>query len=560
MTAIIDLECDSPDPKKAKLKFFGGLDVDTGNVTILDYNHKEAILSYIKSHNVLIGFNIKKYDFPILERFGCDLEKKPRLDLYEALAPKGDRGYGRSNKDRLHDINPSLELKNYKLKTIVETLKLDKKGKEEIDYNIFKKNKWTKTEIKKIEKYLKKDLEITYKLFKKYRDVFKPLEPYLDKKTLTLLHHLSCTSGSLSYKVLCNLSDIQEEYNENYKRKELKKIAPKIEGGHHIHAKWEKVRGKIYCKDFTSHYPTILIMYNLLDKKQIKAVQKILLERLKAKKQGNKGLALALKVPLNSFYGIVGNPTFKNIYNPKAAKKCTEIGRTLLKRYAQTLDIAGFIPLYGFTDSVYVGIPNQTNKQDLDLVTEYFTEKEQKKAPNQIESFGLGDDGYYKFMWFIDKKDNQYLTVTNENEIKIKGGLFDVNTPKAIHKLFRKYIKPKILKELDVDFDEEELKTELKKILKDNPELSAGSYSVKETKYYNSKTCLNYNISKKYGPGTHKLIPNTSKIGPGKKTSYCSLEDYHKNKLKVKDISLERMMRYLKPFYTTKEEVLEISK
>lgn len=558
MTAVIDVETDSTDRSKAKLKFLFAKDLDKNENICFDYTQKKEIKDFIKSQNILIGFNLKGYDNQVLENFGCDLKYKVIVDLYEALAPRGDNGFGSSNKDRLHDINPSLQLKNYKLKTFIETLGLDTEGKGEIDYKIFEKDEWTKEELEEIKKYGFQDIELEYKLFDWYRNIFSPLESYLNKKDVEKFKHLTCTSGVLAYKVLCNLSGSKEEYNDPEVSRELKRQSERIEGGHHIHARWEKVRGKIICRDFVSHYPTTLIQYNLLDKKLENAILKVLSERLKAKKEGNKSLALALKVPNNSFYGILGNPTFKNIYNPQSAKDCTRIGRELLKRYAKTLDVSGFVSLYGFTDSVYVGL-QKLNEEDLDLVTKHFIESEKSKSPNPLDSFSLGIDGRYKFMWFIDLKDNNYLCVTDNNEVKIKGGLFDINTPKCIEILFEEYIKPKIVKDLDVNFTEEELLEQLSLILNKNPELAGEDYSVKELKEYNSKTSLQYQIADKYGQGRHSLIPNTAGIGIGRADlKYCTIEEFKENKLSVGDISISRMMKYLKPFYTTKEEVFDL--
>jgi len=559
MTAIIDCETDSTDPEKAQLKFFGGLDCETGEVTILDYRKNEQIKDYIRKHKILIGFNLRNYDKVVLENFGVSFEFKVLVDLWEALAPRGDNNYGKYNKDRLHDINPSLQLPNYKLKTIIEFLKLDNEGtKGEIDYSIYKKDDWSEEELAENKKYLTQDLNITKKLFDWYKGIFEPLKPNLPKKDYDNYKHLTCTSGCLSYKVICNMVGMKEEYNDSETAKEIKKQSQKIEGGHHIHTKWEKVRGNIICRDFVSHYPTTLIMFNLLPENQKEALAKILSERITAKKNKDKVTALALKVPLNSVYGILGNATFKNIYNPQAGADCTRIGRELLKRYAKTLDVAGFVSIYGFTDSVYCGIPKGLSEEDLELITNMYIETIKKEAPNPTDSFGLGIDKRIKFMWFIEKKDNNYLYVTQDNKIEIKGGLFDIRVPKSITALYENYISPKILKELDVVFSEEELLSELKKILEQDPELSAEEYSVKDVGSYNSKTSLQYQVSERYGPGVHHLIPNTADIGVGKGIRYCSLEEFRQNNLDINSIHIERMMRYLKPFYTTKEEVFDL--
>lgn len=559
MVAIIDIETDSPDPKVAKLKFFGGLDCDTGEVTMLPYTKNVQIADYIKKHKVVIGFNLKGFDIPVIERFGVSMKYKVVLDLYEALAPKGDNGFGMNNKNRLHDINPGLKLKDYKLRTILETLGLQHKG--EIDYSIFKKDSWTPKEIDLIEEYLKGDLETEYGLFKWYKEIFEPIEKYLAKEDVEKLKHLTCKSGGLAYKFVCSLSGINEEYNDYETANKLKKESIKIHGGYHITPKWEKVKGNIICRDFVSHYPTTIIQYQLHNPKVNDAIEKGLTERLNAKKSGDKKTALALKVPLNAIYGILGNAYFKNLFNPKAADDCTRIARELNKRYAKTLDVAGFKVLYGFTDSVYAGIPKGLSSDDLDLITKMFIDETRKEAVRPLDSYNLGVDGIYKFMWFIEKKCNNYLYVSDNDKVEVKGALFDKNTPACINELFENYIKPKIIKDLDVNFTEEELNTELNNILKDKPELSAQYYSCKELSTYKTETSLNAQISIKYGPGVHALIPNTAGIGVGRndKLKYCSLDDFKENNLSFEQISIDRMKVYIKPFYSTKEDVYDLN-
>ncbi len=560
MTAIIDIETDSSNPQEAKLKFFGGLDCDTLEVSIFNYKQNVQIKDYLNKHKIHIGFNFKNFDKVILEKFGFNFKYHVALDLWEALAPKGQDGFGKYNKDRLHDINPGLFFKDYKLKTIIKTLGLDLEGKGEIDYSIFQKDDWSPEELESIKKYLTQDLIIEKKLFDWYAGVFQPLKPYLPQKDFENYKHLSCTSGCLAYKTICNLSGLQEEYNDDLTSKTLKQQSKKIEGGHHIHARWEKVRGNIICRDFVSHYPTTLIMYNLLPKKQEESLYKILFERIKAKQNKDKQTALALKVPLNSVYGILGNSTFKNIYNPKSASECTRIGRELLKRYAKTLDDAGFIPLYGFTDSVYTLIPKGLTEEDLELITNYFIELIKQEAPNPIDSFYLGVDKRLKFMWFIEKKDNNYLWVDDKNQIGIKGGLFDVNCPQSVMRVFETYISPKIIKELDVRFTEAELLEQLRVIMEQSPELAGEEYKVRDKSEYKVPTSLYYQISDRYGSGRHILIPNTANLGIGKTKgiNYCTPDEFQKHNLSVSDIHIERMMRYLKPFYTIKEAVTEL--
>lgn len=559
-TIVFDLETDNIDPNKANLKFHGDIDCDSGEITILPYTKNIQIKDRIELSKILVGYNIKEYDCKILARHGITSEYKTLIDVYQCLAPNNFNST--KNKNRLADINPGLKLKNYKLDTIIKVLGLDDDGsKGDIDYEIFKKEEWKEEELKIIEKYLKQDLKLTLKLFNWYRGIFKPLEKYLDPKVVERYKHLTCKSGGVGYKFVCYQAGLEEEYEDWDKAKEIKATAERVEGGHHIHPKYEKVRGTIIARDFVSHYPHVIVMAQLHDNEKINdAIELNLKERLKAKASGDKATALALKVPLNAIYGIMGNPMFKNIYNPHAASECTRIARELLKRYARTLEIGGIIPLYGFTDSVYAGLPRGYTSEDLETLTQVFIELTRQEFKKPLDSYGLGVDGMYKFMWFIEKKDNNYLKVTTEDKIEIKGGLFDKNSPECVLRIFKEFISPKIVKDLDIDFNKEELYNYMIGILKNNPELSAQEYTVKKPEDYQTETSIQYKISKKYGPGTHMMIPNTAEIGVGLSSTYCTLEDFKNNNLSVEDIYMDRIMRYMKPFHTTREEVYDLDK
>lgn len=555
MPVVLDIETDSADPEKANLKFFGGLDCESKVFTIFNFRQSKEINEYLKKYKYIVGFNFKNFDKVVLERNGYNLNYKVIIDLYQALAPVGDSGFGIDNKDRLSKIDSGLTLKDYKLDTIIQALKLDTDGKIKIDYEIFKKYEWTTDELAEINKYVKQDLRLTDILFGWYSDIFKPLEPYLSKKDVKNYKHLTSSVGTLSYKLMCNTANLLEEYNDKNIATDLKRSSVRVEGGHHIHFRKEIYKGKIVCKDFISHYPHILICYNLLSKDKVEALKKILSERLIAKSNHNKAKDLALKIPLNSIYGTLGNPSFKNMYDPSAAKECTRIGRELLKRYAMSLEIAGFDIVYGFTDSVYVGIPEGLTEKDLDLVTRDFIMRVKKEMPNPIDSFGISTDKVYKLVWGIKKKDNNYLAVEENNRITIKGGLFDVNIPKCIETLFNDYISKKIISDLNIDFTMEELLKKLFEILNFNPELAAEDYNVRDSESYKSKTSLQFQISTKYGSGLHSLIPNTKNIGVGRGVGirYCTVEEFIKNNLKAGDIHIKRMMRYLEPFYSVEQ-------
>jgi len=578
---VYDLETDSLNIEDAKVKFFGAYSYIDNEYYLLEGTEVKEIKALLERHRVLVSFNGKAFDNPILIHNGYELENKFKvfIDLYEISAKKGSGDFGHYNKNKL--IQMGIDIKSFSLKNIINTLKLDDISKGDIDYQIFQKDVWTKEELKEIKIYLKQDIVLTKKLFEWYEEQFKPLKGFLSANSQRNYKHIVSSLSSLAYEIICNKTGLKVDWGER-----ISGIKQSFEGGHHINARKEKVKGNIVNIDFTSAYPHALMMGNLYSKteqegwngdgyfnikgnynnkeqgKIERALKEILLERLKAKKSGDKVKSNAYKIVINSLYGLTGNPIFKSIYNPVTASDCTSMVRTCLKKLAKTLEENGFEVLYGFTDNVIVKlpkdmkvlIPEQKEKEELLYVIKKFIEEVKSHTPFPMDTFNLEIETEMKFIWFVAK--NCYLYVTNNDEIKYKSTLLNTNTPKVIMQVFEDYMKPKIIKELDVYFTEKELSEQIRLKLKENVLLSAEEHKVIKCEEYKSKTSLQYQISEKYGEGTHYLIPNLAKIGVGKQKGskkikpirYCSLEEFELNKLTIENISLNKLIDWLKPF------------
>jgi DNA polymerase elongation subunit (family B) len=562
---ILDIETDSKDESKANLKYFGAYSYLDEKYYLLDYTKKEEIKQVIKDHKYIVGFNNISFDQPIIQKYLEEnvFKYKIILDLWQVLAPSGNKEYNKHNKNRLCYMNYT-NLKDYKLKTIVETLKLDEFGKGDIDYSILQKESWTKEEIKLIEEYLKQDVVITKKLFNWLHDMFYPLAKFLDKEDVRKLKHLKSSMPSLAYQIVCNKAKLPVEWEEN-KPKKLKSYS----GGHHVEARWKTVKGNIIEIDFNSAYPHVMMMCNLYSPAQEGwsgggyfkvdgcynnkemgkvegVIKEIYQERLKAKKENDLAKSISYKLIINAAYGLTGNYKFKSLYNHTTASDCTSIVRTLMKKLAKQLDENGFDILYGFTDSLFIKIPEESNKKEVFIVVDSFIQEVKTKVPFPLETFGMDVKNEIKFIWFISK--NNYLFVTKDDEIKYTQTLLNKNAPQVALNVFENYIKPKIIKELDVKFTVNELKKEIKKVLETDIELAAEEYVVNAIKDYKVKTSIQYQISKQYGEGKHFLIPNIKKVGIGKGKSYCSIDEFKQNKLTISDIDFNTSMKWLEPF------------
>lgn len=72
-----------------------------------------------------------------------------------------------------------------------------------------------------------------------------------------------------------------------------------------------------------------------------------------AKKAGNAVASHAIKILMNSFYGVLGTPACR-FYNPQIANAITGIGRELLLWAKEWFHASGFQVLYGDTDSLFI--------------------------------------------------------------------------------------------------------------------------------------------------------------------------------------------------------------
>ncbi len=161
------------------------------------------------------------------------------------------------------------------------------------------------------------------------------------------------------------------------------------QGGHVL----EPVAGlhrDVWVFDFKSLYPSIIRTFNidplsytadpLPDEEVIRTPggafrrQPAILPRMldalfprrgAAKEAGDEVASNAIKILMNSFYGVLGTPACR-FYNPALANSITGMGREILLWSKRWFETAGFSVLYGDTDSLFV----QSRGGDADAMRE----------------------------------------------------------------------------------------------------------------------------------------------------------------------------------------------
>ena len=116
----------------------------------------------------------------------------------------------------------------------------------------------------------------------------------------------------------------------------------------------------------------------------------LMTKRSDAKKNGDKHLAQAVKILLNSFYGVMGT-TGCRFYHPHLPTAITGTGQWVLKTCAEYLRSRGYTVLYGDTDSVFVSLkeeerdaPDEAGDLLASEINGFFTDR--IKADYRVES------------------------------------------------------------------------------------------------------------------------------------------------------------------------------
>lgn len=584
-TLIYDIETrvfGLPDPKRDILKIFGCYSYKTNKYYLI--TNIEQMKTVINSHKYLVGFNNKAYDNPILERSGVSLKYKIIIDLMEVFKKRA--GAMKIDKGMLGNL-----LMSYSLDFISKTIGVvdEKDGKIEIDYKKFQKDVWTEEELKEISIYTKRDLEVTKKMYEWLENYFESFKSFVYDKDIENKSYLTCTTASFAYKAICKEMGWKEEYNDN---KEIDE--ERIGGGYVSYPAGERFEDNIYCFDFASLYPSIMIQCNLHNRKKEnesndrpiwngngvwktegsyysdklggigELFKKWYNDRVVFKKAKDRR-EYTIKIALNSSYGVTDNPSFKHIFDKVAAGDCTRIGRQWIKYVRRKLREKGYKMIYSDTDSVYL----QDTYKDKDKLLKEINEiidYIRSTVPFPQDFFGMALEAEIKYMFFfkggnekemdgdMDEDDflnrslglmsKNYIYITKDNKVVIKNlGLNKKSNSGLSKKIFWDYLVPEMIKTGNCKFSKAYIQELITKLLKEDITLASMRKEVSIFKDYEEKspTCLSAQISKKWGSGIHFLITNNKGWGVGKGKSYCTVDEFKEHKGTINDIDLSNV-------------------
>jgi DNA polymerase elongation subunit (family B) len=559
---IFDIETDGLNTETSLMKWFGAFSFKDNNYYFYTHDEKDQIQTLIDAHKVVVGYNSRDFDIPIMENNGYNFEYKIRIDLMRVLFDPLTR---RSVRENIIKVNGKVLkdlLPNHKLKTLGEVLSLSvQKG--DIDYKIFYKDEWDEKETSEILKYLYYDVRLTKELFEYFYKEFLPMKEFMSQSDQRKYNWFRTSTGSYTYKVICHKAGIEEEYAEKSKYK-------KYEGGFVSKPEIEVCKGKIYCLDFSSAYPHSFLMGNLYAhsckcckddekwhgndmfkvngkycKKKPGKIEEVIkkLYLLRSEYKKNKDpREYALKVILNTLYGISGANIFKNVYSLTTAADCTLIARTMIKFARKKFEQAGYQLIYTDTDSVFLK-DVYDDKGRIMKVRDEIIKEIGLSVPFPQETFSMGIDAEIKAIWFFrdyndELKKKNYLYITSDDKVKIKGLPIIKSDCSKVSRKVMNQLSNEIIRRSDIKFPENYIKDIVYNILKDDITLVANFYKVKDLSQYKSN-CIQAQISKEYGAGEHWLVPNKIKGNVGKSKKYCTVIEAAE--LDLEDLDLKKV-------------------
>ena len=591
--------------EKHELRFFGAYSYLDKQHYLYDHHQKDEIKQLISRHKFVVGFNNKHYDNVILEQEGIKFDFKIVIDLHKIIEQ-------RQMSIKWKNSVLGYHLPDMSLNTITRTLELvdDETAKGDIDYTILNKETFTKAEYEEIKKYTIRDIEITKKLWEWTFNWFDSWGHALKEKDRQNLVHIHCAPSVYSYKVICRKAGLKELYSMSKDRNKF------TEGGYVAYPAIESLEGNIYCMDFASLYPHIMIQCNLFgrikgdgtgwsnfDAKGLyegrtlhvisKALHEMYKERKALKKAGDPR-EYGLKIAMNTVYGLLRSSLFKSVYDDVAGNDVCLIGQNWIKMAREKYKEAGYFVFYTDTDSVYIE-DKHNDKERLLKITKEIVDEIKSNVPFPVDTFDMDIDYEIDFISFfkgqvksdeedkdLDEEDtkNKELSLLKKNYLFSykKGDVHDIyiknlgivkrsNTPLS-KKIFWEKMKPLILENHCCKFTNEQIANWVKEYIEEDITCFTRRFTVKDRRVYKVEGCLQVQIydyipegeTNNLGHGTYFLVPN-KKMGVGKSfKKYCTLEEY-KNNLCYDDLYLDVVMKelhyfnenYIPPIFSNKK-------
>ncbi len=286
-----------------------------------------------------------------------------------------------------------LSYDDYKLDTVAKEVLGKNKVEIEDDFWVNFKD-IIKNEPDRVAKYNLEDSKLAYEIIQ-------------EKKLIKLMVQKSLITGMQLDRVKASIASLDSLYIRRAKRHGY--VCPnskygsreeRVKGAFVMHPK-PGVYDYISVLDFKSLYPSVMRTFNIdpiafNEKGTIVApngarfinnegilpeiIETLWRERDKAKKEKDGVSSLAIKIIMNSFYGVLANPTCR-FYSLDMANAITSFAREIIKETTSIIDGKGYEVIYGDTDSVFVDLKHDKSEVEeksrliAKEINHYFDEK-----------------------------------------------------------------------------------------------------------------------------------------------------------------------------------------
>jgi len=410
------------------------------------YNGDRFDLPYLKDRAEILGVNL---------RLGAD-DRAPRLvkkGLDNAVGINGVQHVDAYQLLRILNKFAIVNLIKFDLETVDKALYGEDKEKIQPDEMI---KIWNSgKDLERFAEYNRLDSEVTYRIVKDYI----PLYVEVGKLVKQTLFDITRAGASQLVESLLLIEAFEKKIlvpNKPHEQEVKMRLMRSIKGGF-VKEPVPGLHENLAIVDFTSLHPTIMISHNISPdtvgcdhaeckenvspgKQQfctkrkgfISETMKELFGRryelkksLKDLKKGSKEYTTVhakqqgMKIILNSFYGTLAFARFR-WYSFESAGAVTSWSRQYVKMVAEKAEKAGFVPIYGDTDSAFLKIPEGKTREDVHA----FLKKINSELPGVMS---LDLDGFYKRGIFVTTKSGEkaakkkYALIDFDGNLKIVG-------------------------------------------------------------------------------------------------------------------------------------------
>lgn len=605
---ILDIEADSLDIFHADTKVVGVWNNISNEIQYIWKGDFDRLKKMIKESDFVVTFNGTRYDFPVLMNERCRLFKyettfsRKHIDMYPIFKTKRTSLFNKKFTN------------GFSLDAVCETLGIGRK-QADFDYSILQREEFTEEEKAEIEKYLHQDIVLTRDLWLFLEDFFSTFKEFLPPKSVEKKHHITTSTASLAYKAVCYAAGLEEKYNERQEENEVDESykGGGVRGPYRSHARGEircvdytsayphaYMQGNLYThcgydkhgacphgRENSEGCPHKFTGGTTRDGHKLelfgsyctragmgvieRVIQKFFLMRLDAKQELKKlrkssltdqetldrisyldKYQQALKIIINTIYGISGSARFLQVFDIDTAQDCTKICRFNLDYMHWRLGQAGYIVLYGDTDSAYILIPTdhditeeereEINKR-LEEVLQDIIKSLQEIFPFPQETFNIDiEDEISYAQYFSDGaegwKKKLYILLQRDGKVKVKG-LSVVRSDSSLlaREIWKKKSIPYIQEHQDAIIPKAQLQAWVDDLLNEDMSLVAVEFNVQPTKYYSNPNQLQAQISAKLGEGRHFLVRYKGSTGIGKGVKYITMEEAKEVSKQMIDVS-----------------------